>query len=168
MAQADLLARREEALVAHGELTTSGSSGGVEPWTPPSVGPRGNADSPLTPAQRNTLDEVIAAAERTTGVRFSVYVGDLGAQTRATAEALHSGLGAEAVVAVLLAVSPGQRKIEVVTGAEAARRISDRSARLAVLSTIASCSEGDLIGGLVNGIRTLADQAGTLPERSNW
>jgi len=165
---ASRLGRREEAHVAHGELTAGGSSAGVEPWTPPAVGPQGNSDSPLTPAQRNTLDEVIAVAERTTGLRFSVYVGDLGAQTRATAEALHSGLGAEAVVAVLLALSPGQHIVEVVTGAEAARRISDRSARLAVLSTIASCSEGDLIGGLVNGVRTLADQAGTLPERSHW
>lgn len=153
--------------MAHGELTTSGSAD-VERWTAPTVGPQGNSESPLTPVQRNTLDEVIAAAERTTGLRFSVYVGDLGQQTRATAEGLHSGLGAEAVVAVLLAVSPGQHVVEVVTGPEAARRISDRSARLAVLSAIASCSEGDLIGGLVNGIRTLADQAGTLPERSNW
>ena len=71
-------------------------------------------------------------------------------------------------MAVLLAVSPGQRVVEVVTGSEAARRISDRAARLAVLSVVAACADGDLSGALVNGIRTLADQAGTLPDRSTW
>ncbi|MDQ6657737.1 MAG: DUF5130 domain-containing protein [Actinomycetota bacterium] len=151
-----------------GTLPAAVDDQGLERWTPPTVGPRGNADSPFVPSQRNTLDEVMAAAERSTGLRFSVYLGDLGTNSQITAESLHAGLGVEAVVAVLLAVSPAQRIVEVVTGAEAARRISNRSARLAVLSVIASCSEGDLLGSLVNGVRTLADQAGTLPERSNW
>lgn len=151
-----------------GTLPAALTDKGLERWTPPAVGPQGNADSPLIPSQRNMLDEVMAAAERSTGLRFSVYLGDLGANSHTAAESLHTGLGAESVVAVLLAVSPGQRIVEVVTGAEAARRISNRSARLAVLSVIASCSEGDLLGSLVNGVRTLADQAGTLPERTNW
>lgn len=151
-----------------GTLPAALTDKGLERWTPPPVGPQGNADSPLIPSQRNTLDEVMAAAERSTGLRFSVYLGDLGTDSHTAAESLHAGLGAESVVAVLLAVSPGQRIVEVVTGAEAARRISNRSARLAVLSVIASCSEGDLLGSLVNGVRTLADQAGTLPERTNW
>lgn len=137
-------------------------------WTPPTVGPAGDAGGALSPSQRSTLDEVIAAAELTTGLRFSVYLGDLGANTRTTAEGLLAGLGEEAVVAVLLALSPGQRVVEIVTGAETARRISDRAARLAALSAIAAASEGDLLGALVNGVRTLADQAGTLPERTSW
>jgi hypothetical protein len=153
--------------MAHGELTSPQSSGPAR-WSPPPVGPRGDQGSPFSTAERNTLDEVIAAAERATGLRFSVYLGDLGADTRTTSEGLLAGLGPEATVSALLAVSPGQKVVEVVTGAEAGRRISDRSARLAVLSTIASCSDGDLLGGLVNGVRTLADQAGTLPERTNW
>lgn len=153
--------------MAHGELT-SPEPAGVAKWSPPHVGPQGDLGSPFSIAERNTLDEVIAAAELTTGLRFSVYLGDLGADTRTTAEGLLAGLGPETPVSVLLAVSPGQKVVEVVTGAEAGRRISDRSARLSVLSTIASCSEGDLLGGLVNGVRTLADQAGTLPERASW
>lgn len=153
--------------MAHGELTNPDAAG-VARWSPPPVGPQGDPGSPFDTTERNTLDEVIAAAERTTGLRFSVYLGDLGADTRTTAEGLLGGLGRESVVSALLAVSPGQKVVEVVTGAEAGRRISDRSARLAVLSTIASCSDGDLLGGLINGVRTLADQAGTLPERANW
>ena len=74
----------------------------------------------------------------------------------------------DAPYAVLLAVSPGQRVVQVVTGPEAARRVSDRAARLAVLGVVSSCTDGDVAGALITGIRILADQAGTLPERSTW
>lgn len=154
--------------MAHGDVVLPSAGSAAVPWTPPSVGPVGASIGGLTPDQLNLLDEVIQAAELTTGLRFSVYLGDLGADTRASADALLTGLGPESAMAVLLAVSPGQRVVEIVTGAEAARRISDRSARLAALSTIAAASEGDLLGSLVNGVRTLADQAGTLPERAGW
>jgi hypothetical protein len=33
---------------------------------------------------------------------------------------------------------------------------------------VSSCTDGDIAGALVTGIRILADQAGTLPERSTW
>lgn len=139
----------------------------VRYWNP-QVGPAGEADQPLTTTQLELLDDVIREAERFTGLRFSVYLGDLGNNTAATADALLSGLGGDAPTAVLLAVSPGQRVVEVVTGAEAARRVSDRAARLAVLAVVSSCTDGDIPGALVTGIRILADQAGTLPERSTW
>jgi hypothetical protein len=71
-------------------------------------------------------------------------------------------------VTVLLAVSPAQRVVEVVTGSEASRRISERAARLAVLSVVSSCGLGEVATGVTNGVRILADQAGTLPERSTW
>ncbi len=132
------------------------------------VGPQGDADSPLDRAQLELLDDVLIEAERRTGLRFTAYLGDLGTDTRATAEGLLTSLGAEAPVAVLLALSPAQRVVEVVTGGEASRRISDRAARLAVLSVTAACGVGEVADGLVNGLRILADQAGTLPERSNW
>jgi hypothetical protein len=61
---------------------------------------------------------------------------------------------------VLIAVSPGQRVVEVVTGAAAARRIPDRACALAVLSMTGSFAAGDLVGGIVNGLRQLSDQAG--------
>ena len=61
---------------------------------------------------------------------------------------------------MLIAVSPGQRVVEVVTGASAARRLPDRACALAVLSMTSSFASGDLVGGLVNGLRQLSDQAG--------
>lgn len=132
------------------------------------VGPQGDVDSPLNRDELELLDDVLIEAERVTGLRFTAYLGDLGADTRTTAEALLTSLGAEAPVAVLLAVSPGQRVVEVVTGGEASRRISERAARLAVMTVTAACGLGEIANGLVNGLRILADQAGTLPDRTTW
>ena len=119
----------------------------------------GIAPSPFSPVQLSSLDEALTIASRTTGLPFSVYLGALDGDTRAQAEALHA-LTPDPAHAVLIAVSPAQRVVEVVTGAEAARRLPDRSCRLAVMSMVASFKEGDLIGGLVSGLRMLSDQAG--------
>lgn len=154
--------------MARGELVSAGASS-VVPWDHvPPVGPAGEADQPLTTTQLELLDDVLREAERFTGLRFSAYLGDLGTDSRGFAQGLISGLGADAPSAVLMAISPGQRMVEVVTGPEAARRVSDRAARLAVLAVVSSCTDGDIAGALVTGIRILADQAGTLPERSTW
>jgi uncharacterized protein DUF5130 len=115
--------------------------------------------SPFTPVQLALLDEALTIASRTTGLHFSVYLGALQENTRAHADTLHA-LTVDPARAVLIAVSPGQRVVEVVTGAESARRLPDRSCRLAVMSMVASFKEGDLIGGLVSGLRMLSDQAG--------
>lgn len=131
-------------------------------------GPQGDVDSPLTRSELELLDDVLIEAERKTGLRFTAYLGGLGTDTRSTAENLLTSLGHEAPVAVLLAVSPAQRVVEVVTGGEASRRISDRAARLAVMTVTAACGVGEVANGVVNGLRILADQAGTLPDRSNW
>jgi hypothetical protein len=53
--------------------------------------------------------------------------------------------------------------VEVVTGSGAARRLPDRACALAVLSMTNSFSSGDLVGGIVNGLRQLSDQAGHPP-----
>lgn len=133
----------------------------------PPVGP---VDAPqvLSTRELQGLDEVIAEAEQATGLRFAAYLGNLGADTRAGAEDLLGAFGGDAPYTVLVAISPGQRVVEVVTGTEAALRISDRGARVAVLSVVASCTDGDLPGALTNAIRILADQAGSVPERPVW
>jgi hypothetical protein len=115
---------------------------------------------PFNSVQLARLDEALTLSARTTGLGFSVYLGDLGADSRATAESLHAESGEAASSAVLIAVSPGQRKVEVVTGADSSRRLPDRACNLAVMSMVASFKEGDLIGGLVSGLRMLTDQAG--------
>ncbi len=117
---------------------------------------------PFTPVQLASLDEALTLASRTTGLDFSVYLGGLGSDTRAKAEELHAAT-ARPSHAVLLAVSPGERAVEIVTGEESHRRLADRGAKLAVMSMVASFKEGDLAGGLVSGLRMLTDQAGHAP-----
>jgi hypothetical protein len=106
------------------------------------------------------LDEALTMSSWETGLRFTLYIGDLGQRTRIRAEELHGESGNNAAESVLIAVSPGQRVVEVVTGAAAARRIPDRACALAVLSMTGSFAAGDLVGGIVNGLRQMSDQAG--------
>ena len=106
------------------------------------------------------LDEALTMSSRETGLRFTLYIGDLGKPTRTQAEELHSRSGTDPSESVLIAISPGQRVVELVTGAAAARRLPDRACALAVLSMTGSFAAGDLVGGIVNGLRQLSDQAG--------
>jgi Domain of unknown function (DUF5130) len=106
------------------------------------------------------LDEALTMSSRETGLRFTLYIGDLGPRTRVRAEELFASSGGDLTESVLLAVSPGQRVIEVVCGAAASRRLPDRACALAVLSMTNAFSSGDLVGGIVNGLRQLSDQAG--------
>ena len=106
------------------------------------------------------LDEALTMSSRETGLRFTLYIGDLGPKTRVRAEELHALSGGNPSESVLIAVSPGQRVVEVVTGHAAGRRLPDRACALAVLSMTASFAGGDLVGGIVNGLRQLSDQAG--------
>lgn len=140
----------------------------IEKWEPRIAGPRGSTDLPFDNKQLVLLDEVIENAEEVTGLRFSAFLGDLGPDTRTKALSLHAGLGKDAPNGVLVAMSPAQRTVEVVTGSVAGLRISDRAAKLAVLNVVSAAGKGDLHGALVNAIRTLADQAGTLPDRTTW
>jgi uncharacterized membrane protein YgcG len=106
------------------------------------------------------LDEALTLASRDSGLRFSVYLGELGPRPTERAQRLHADLeGSDE--AVLVAVSPEQRVVEVVTGAEARVRLPDRGAKLAVMSMVASFKEGDLLAGLLSGLRMLGDQAGS-------
>ncbi|MEO6503759.1 MAG: DUF5130 family protein [Jatrophihabitantaceae bacterium] len=117
-------------------------------------------DRPFKPAQLARIDEALTLASRETGLLFSVYVGDLGESSRATAEAMFAKLAARHQAPVLLALSPAQRRLEIVTGGESARRLPNRIAALAALAMRGSFSSGDLTGGIVTGLRQLADAAG--------
>jgi hypothetical protein len=111
----------------------------------------------FTARQLSRLDEALTLSSRETGLVFSVYVGALTAPSRAHAEALFEKLRDDSV---LLAVSPGQRVLHVVTGPESGKRLPNRACALAALAMRASFANGDLVGGLVTGLRMLADSAG--------
>ncbi len=138
-------------------VTSSGRVSAAEMYVEPS-----RSDHPFTPVQLARLDEALTFTSRDTGLRFSVYLGDLGDDPTARAAELHGRLEG-AAEAVLVAVSPEQRIVEVLTGAEARVRLPDRGAKLAVMSMVASFRESELLGGLLAGLRMLADQAGGKP-----
>ena len=122
--------------------------------------PSVSADRPFSPVQLSRIDEALTLASSETGLLFSVYVGELPGITRTTAEQMFNKLSAAHEAPVLIAVSPRQRKLEIVTGGESARRIPNRITGLAALAMRASFTTGDLAGGIVNGLRQLADSAG--------
>jgi uncharacterized membrane protein YgcG len=117
-----------------------------------------SGDDVFTDREREEIERAAKLAEADTDVHFSVYVGALAEDSHATAAALHRRLRGHAR-AVLVAVDPGARRVEIITGAEARRWLDDRSCALALLSMISSLTAGDLEGGIVNGLRTLAEHA---------
>lgn len=122
-------------------------------------GPEGSErpDSPFTSRQLARLDEALTLSSRESGLTFSVYVGALDIPTRGHAERLFERLTPSSV---LIAVSPGQRVVHIVTGEQSADRLPNRACALAALTMRASFTSGDLTGGIVNGLRMLADSAG--------
>ncbi|HEV7871271.1 MAG TPA: DUF5130 family protein [Modestobacter sp.] len=115
---------------------------------------------PFSYQELSRLDEALTMSSRETGLRFTLYVGELGTDTRSTAETLHARSGGDTSTSVLVAVSPGQRVLEIVTGSAAARRLPDRACALAVLSMTSRLGSGDLVGAIINGLRQMSDGAG--------
>lgn len=112
----------------------------------------------LGAADRVALDQAIRSAETVSRFEFSVFVGATEGDPRAFAERLHAAL----VVpdrSVLVLVDPRARVLEVVTGTVVRRTLTDDDVRLAVLAMQADLAEGDLVGGISRGLRTLAQQA---------
>jgi hypothetical protein len=116
-------------------------------------------DGPFSTRQLLRLDEALRVADQVTGLNFSIYLGPLEDPSRESAGKLHAQTR-NPKSAVLIAVSPNQRKLEIITGTDARKRISDRDAKLAGLSMAASFGGGDLAGGLMIGIDQLASHAG--------
>ncbi|NUT34043.1 MAG: DUF5130 family protein [Hamadaea sp.] len=118
-----------------------------------------SAEGPFTTRQLLRLDEALRLANQTTGLNFSVYCGELAEPGRETAEKLHSELP-DPARSVLLAASPNQRQLEIVTGEQARRRLQDRDCKLAAFSMAAAFNGGDLAGGFISGLAMLVNLAG--------
>ncbi|MDP9416942.1 MAG: DUF5130 domain-containing protein [Actinomycetota bacterium] len=111
-------------------------------------------------------DEIVRAIEqaRVLGdLRVSVYVGELPGDSRAHALKLHGALDGDPADALLIAVDPGARRLEIVTGADVRRRLDDRTCKLATLTMTSAFALGDLSGGIADGMRMLTDHARTPP-----
>ncbi len=102
-----------------------------------------------------TLDGALTEGTRQSKARFSVYVGDLGADPAARARAILADVPTPNN-AVLLAVSPDQHSIEVVYGADLRGRGIESAAPLGVSAAAASFARGNLIDGLVSAVRVMS------------
>jgi hypothetical protein len=107
-----------------------------------------------------TLDDALKFGSRYAQARFAVYLGDLGADTAATAREILAKVPTPNN-AVLLAVSPNQKAIEVVYGEDVKGRGIEEAAPLGVSAAAASFKEGNLIDGLISAVRVLS--AGVSP-----
>lgn len=112
----------------------------------------------LTSAERQQIDKAIRDAETTSRHEFSVYVGHADGAPRLYAQRLHASL-VNPARSVLIMVDPKQRAIEVVTGAEVRRTLTDEEAGLAVAEMTTLFEHGELVDGIIRGIWLLASHA---------
>jgi hypothetical protein len=106
------------------------------------------------------LDDALKYGSRAAKARFAVYLGELGEDTAATAREILTGVPTPDN-AVLLAVSPNQRAIEVVYGSQVKGRGIEEAAPLGVSAAAASFKEGNLMDGLISAVRVMS--AGVAP-----
>ena len=111
--------------------------------------------------QNDDIVRAIRLARQESDLPVSVYVGTLEGDPRDLAMLLHGALGAAADQSVLVAVDPGARRLEIVTGKGVRRRLDDRSAGLAAMAMTSAFQGGDLSGGIASGILSLAEHAHT-------
>lgn len=149
------VATREPAELPRGwVVTTSGRISGVTEPGELSV------TYPFAVKDLVRIDDALKFGSRRAKARFAVYIGDLGADTAATARAVLAEVPTPNN-AVLLAVSPNQKAIEVVYGSELQGRGIEESAPLGVKAAAASFNYGNLIAGLVSAIKVMS--AGVSP-----
>jgi uncharacterized membrane protein YgcG len=109
--------------------------------------------------QNDDIVRAIRLARQQSDLPVSVYVGTLESDPRDTALLLHGALGDQAPHSVLVAVDPGSRRLEIVTGSEVRRRLTDRAAGLAAIAMTSAFQAGDLAGGIATGINAMAEHA---------
>lgn len=138
-----------ESLPAGWAVTSSGRLSGVtEPGEP-------SETYPFSIKDRVALDDALKYGSRASKARFAVYIGELGADTAAEARLILAKVPTPDD-AVLLAVSPNQRAIEVVYGSALQGRGAESAAPLGVAAAASAFQEGNLIDGLISAIRVMS------------
>jgi uncharacterized membrane protein YgcG len=116
------------------------------------------AGDSFTPSQLEWIKRAVRNAETLSGLTFSVFVGVSEEDSRAYAERLHKAL-TDPDHSVLVMCDLEFRKLEIVTGIEARRVLTDLECRLAAAAMLTSFSGGDIVGGLTAGIQQLGEAA---------
>ncbi|WP_156685962.1 DUF5130 domain-containing protein [Mycobacterium sp. Marseille-P9652] len=149
------MASGEVATVEPGELPYGAaitSSGRISAVTEPG---ELSVHYPFPTKDLVAIDDALKYGSRASGARFAIYLGDLGADTAARARELLARVPTPDD-AVLLAVSPNQRAIEVVYGSAVRGRGAESAAPLGVAAAKSSFERGDLVDGLVSAVRVMS------------
>jgi hypothetical protein len=149
VASGELATLREPDLPVGFVITSSGRISGVTQPGALSV------DYPFPTMDLVTLDDALTYGSRGAEARFAVYIGDLGEDTAARAREILAQVP-NPNDAVLLAVSPNQRAIEVVYGSGVKGRGAESAAPLGVAAAASAFKEGNLIDGLISAVRVLS------------
>ncbi|MGH6657980.1 MAG: DUF5130 family protein [Actinocrinis sp.] len=112
---------------------------------------------PVPLIESGQIRRAVTIAEKRTDLNWSVFIGALGADSRAQAEARHAELGPAAAKSVLIAVDPSTHRLEIVTGSHARTLIDDRSSALAAASMTSTFAVRDLDGGIARGILAMVE-----------
>ncbi len=110
----------------------------------------------LSARERADIERAAQRAGDLAGLTFSVLFADADGDVRTYAERAHASLPHPAS-SVLVFLDPAARRLEIVTGSQAHRRIDDRAAKLAALAMTSGFSIGDLAGGVVDGLQMLGE-----------
>jgi hypothetical protein len=113
--------------------------------------------SPLSFAQRADLTRLVERARSICGFGFGVYIGPL-PDGRESALGHHAALP-DPASAVLVAVDPSTRSIEIVTGVNTTATLDNRACEFAALSMKSCFVADDLVGGVREGVTLLAQHA---------
>ena len=111
-------------------------------------------------ADRQAIGAAIHQAELLTRFEFSVFVGEAEGDSRDFATSLHNSLVAP-TRSIMIMVDPTARVLEVVTGGQVRRTLTDREVELAALQMQTAFAADDYVGGLTSGIAMLAEHART-------
>lgn len=149
MASGELVPLKEGDLPPGFVITSSGRISGVTQPGDASV------DYPFPTMDLVTLDDALTYGTRGAKARMAVYIGDLGDDTAARARQILADVPTPND-AVLLAVSPNQRAIEVVYGEGVKGRGAESAAPLGVAAAAASFKDGNLMDGLISAVRVIS------------
>jgi Domain of unknown function (DUF5130) len=149
VASGELAPLKEPELPLGFVITSSGRISGVTQPGDVSV------DYPFPTIDLVMLDDALTYGTRASRARIAVYIGDLGDDPAARAREILAQVPTPND-AVLLAVSPNQRAIEVVYGAGVKGRGAESAAPLGVAAAASSFKDGNLMDGLISAVRVLS------------
>ncbi|WP_066904700.1 DUF5130 family protein [Millisia brevis] len=118
----------------------------------------GDANTDLPPFGRDELirlDETLSAAIRSTNIRFTAYVGDIGTEgARGLKDIFAAAPSADE--SVLIAVSPNAHTVDVVAGSAVSDRATEEVCKLGVTAAVSEFRAGNLVDGIVSAIRVMS------------